>query len=222
MAVVHRRAVLAREATADGRSVTMLAVPWDAEIRLSATEVESFARGAFDEQIRAGARPVFTLNHMRSDVKLTDQVIGKVTSMRSTAEGLQVSVRMASTSTAVDALALIADGVLNEVSIGFVPQDTLRSRRPDGSTLLRRTRARLDHIAAVLNGAYGPAGAKVLGVRTDPPAVAELRAVVARERDRQLRARAEVELAERRSFEAAALRRREATVADLRTVLGRA
>ncbi len=166
------RAVIADNEAGDGRTLSIRAVPWDEEIRIGESEWESFAPGAFDAQLRAAARVPLTLNHPRPGDVLTNSLIGNLRSMESQSDGLHVVARMASSTVATEALTLVNDGVLDEVSIGFVDVHTARSARQGGGTLLRRTAARLDHLALVRAGAYGQ-GARVLAVRaegeTDPP-----------------------------------------------------
>lgn len=196
------RAAMAEDG--DGRTLAIRAVPWDTETRLSATEWESFDPHAFDAQIRAANRVPLTLGHPNSsnrsvnspEVDLRAILIGGLTAMESRADGLHVTARAASTAVANDALTLYHDGVLNQVSVGFIPEPrgTDRQERPGGGVLLRRRAARLDHLALVVRGAYG-ADAAILAARAEDddaetkppegPSPAEQRAAAdaARERD---------------------------------------
>jgi len=175
--------VQARAAEGDGRTLDIRAVPWDTEIQVGPAEWESFDRGAFDAQLRAADRIKLTLGHPRPGDRLTDSIVGRVTGMRVEDDGLHLETRMASTPTASDALALVNDEALDEVSIGFLDIFTDRSDRPGGGRLLRRTAARLHHIALVADGAYGQ-GARVLAVREhadpEPAPVADQELVEAR------------------------------------------
>lgn len=189
----------------DGRTLAIRAVPWDTEVRISATEWESFDPHAFDAQIRAANRVPLTLGHPASsngsvnspEVDLRSILIGGLTAMESRAEGLHVTARAATTAVANDALTLYNDGVLDQVSVGFipVPRGTVRSERAGGGVLLRRVAARLDHLALVVRGAYGD-DAKILAARAEDdeaatkaaegPSPAEQRAAAAAARQRDM------------------------------------
>lgn len=180
---LHTRSfALVRNAAAgdDGRTLSIRAVPWDTEIQIGPAEFESFDRGAFDAQLRAAGRLKLTLGHPKPGDRLTDSLIGNLTAMEARADGLHVQARVASSSAATEALALVNDGVLDQVSIGFIDLRSKREPRP-GGTLFRRMAARLDHLALVGEGAYGE-GAKVLAIREEPtgPTLADLRAVCTR------------------------------------------
>lgn len=160
----------------DGRTIEMQALPWDVEAPIGPDTVEVFDPGAFDAQLRAANRLNLTLGHPRPHQLITDSLIGRFQTMESRAEGLWVQARMASTNTATEALALVDDGVLEQVSIGFIDLRTERSKR-EGVTVLRRMSARLDHLALVPSGNYGE-HAKVLSVRDHSgPTLADLRAL---------------------------------------------
>lgn len=180
------------EPTGDGRTLVMRAVPYEYEIRsaqgLKPGEREVFSRGAFDTQIRTTSAPgriKLTLAHPRPDQRLTDSLVGVLTSMEDRADGLYVEGRMATSSVANDTLALVNDGVLDQVSVGFVPLNT-RREQGDGYSILRRVRAHMDHLALLPAGAYGDQ-AKVLAVREEAdgeeplgPTLADLRRLQAR------------------------------------------
>ena len=171
------RAVVAA-ADGDGRSLAIRAVPWDTEIRIGQEEFESFDSRAFNTQLRAATRVPLTLSHPREGDILTNSLIGNLQSMEVGEDGLHVVARVASSTVATEALTLVNDGVLDEVSIGFVDVKHQRTARPGGGFLLRRLAARLDHVALVRAGAYGQ-GAKVLAVRLeqdDPPPAADEKA----------------------------------------------
>jgi HK97 family phage prohead protease len=167
----------------DGRTLSIRAVPWDTEIPLGADQWESFDPHAFDAQLRAANRVKLTLGHPRPGDRLTDSLIGSLQAMSAGPDGLDVEARVASSSAANEALALVNDGVLDQVSIGFFDLRTDRQKRAAGGTLHRRVAARLDHLALVGEGAYGEA-AKVLAVRAAEDAnvlrLADLRQLVDR------------------------------------------
>lgn len=169
MSEIHVRSyTLTRDATSeDGRSLSIRAVPWDTEVVIGRDTVESFDSHAFDAQLRAAGRLKLTLGHPVPGARLTDSLIGSLTAMESRPDGLHVQARVASSTAATEALALINDGVLDQVSVGFIDIRTARSKR-DNVTVLRRMAARLDHLALVGEGAYGD-GAKILAVRDASP-----------------------------------------------------
>jgi hypothetical protein len=80
--------------------------------------------------------------------------------LREDAAGLWGSWRVSKTPVGEETLTLVADGVLDQLSVGF------RARRdrmdPDGTTV--REKADLVEVAVVLDGAYG-SGALISGVR---------------------------------------------------------
>lgn len=178
--VLTRSYALVRAATADdGRTLAIQAVPWDTEIQIGPGEWESFDRAAFDPQLPAASRLTLTLGHPRPGDLLTDSLIGRLASMEAGPEGLLVQARVASTGVANEALTLVNDGILDQVSIGFIDLKPTKQQRQGGGTLWRRVAARLDHVALVAAGAYGD-GAKVLAVRQEEertgPTLADLRA----------------------------------------------
>ena len=167
-------------ATGDGRTLVMRAVPYEYPIDLGPGVREVFTRGAFDHQVRGGAsaagRIKLTLSHPKPTDVLTNSLIGSLTRMEDRADGLHVEARMASTTVANEALTLVNDGLLDQVSIGFLDQGTV-TQSDGGVKLFRRQKAHMDHLALLAgNGAYGD-GAKVLAVREEPsgPTLVELR-----------------------------------------------
>jgi uncharacterized protein len=155
--------------TGDGRTLLVRAVPWNTEARIGPNELEVFDPAAFNAQMRAAFRLPLTLGHPRNGQLITDTLIGRLESMVSAPEGLMVRARVSTTQAANDALTLLNDEIIDQVSVGFVDQKTERSRR-GGMTVLRRMSARLDHLALVPTGAYGE-GAKVLAIREEPQGV---------------------------------------------------
>jgi HK97 family phage prohead protease len=177
-----RSYTLERDASSDdGRTLSIRAVPWDTETELGPGVWESFDAHAFDAQLRAAFRLKLTLGHPRAGDRLTDSLIGNLTQLESRDDGLHVQARVASSVTAGEALALINDGVLDQVSIGFMDLATNRLKREDGGVMLRRTRAHLVHVALVGEGAYGDS-AKVLTVRevASRPRLEDLRVLMER------------------------------------------
>lgn len=131
----------------DGRTVTGIAVPYGVEQRIDDNLVETFARGAFANQLRAPHRVKFSYGHMSQNGKL----IGRATLLREDASGLYGEFRVSDTPAGNEALALIRDGALDELSIGF---QSGQDRRLANGTIERMT-AHLGEVAIVMQGAYG-------------------------------------------------------------------
>lgn len=140
----------------DGRTIEGIAVPYGTPQRIDSTLVEQFARGAFNAQLNAPNRVRFSREHMSYGGAL----IGRAVELRDDAAGLWAAFRVSATPAGDEALTLVEDGVLDELSIGF---RTRQDRRlPDGT--IERVRAHLVETSLVLEGAYGR-GALVSAVR---------------------------------------------------------
>lgn len=141
----------------DGRTIEGIAVPYLRRQRIDATLTEQFHPGAFDHQLRAAHRVYFAREHMSQGGIL----IGKATELRSDAAGLWGAFRVSATAAGDETLALIQDGVLSELSVGFRAQKD--HVEPDGT--ITRVRADLVEVSVVLAGAYGEA-ATIAAVRS--------------------------------------------------------
>lgn len=141
----------------DGRTIEGIAVPFLRPQRIDHTLVEQFAPGAFDHQLRASHRVPFTRDHMSQGGTL----IGRALELRNDALGLWGSFRVSATAAGDETLALVADGALSELSVGFRERENFRE--PDGT--ITRVRADLREVSVVLAGAYGE-GAAILAVRS--------------------------------------------------------
>lgn len=141
----------------DGRTIEGIAVPFLRRQRIDANLTEQFAPGAFDHQIRAAHRIAFTRDHMSQGGTL----IGRAIELRNDALGLWGAFRVSATTAGDETLALVADGALSELSVGFRAQKD--HREPDGT--ITRVRADLVEVSVVLAGAYG-AGATIMAVRS--------------------------------------------------------
>lgn len=131
----------------DGRTVTGIAVPYGRPQRIDATLTEQFRKGAFSASVKAAARVPFAREHL----KMGGTLIGKLTALRDDAAGLYFEARVSPTVAGDETLALLRDGALDQVSIGFrARQDR---RLPDGT--IERVTADLRELAVVLEGAYG-------------------------------------------------------------------
>jgi HK97 family phage prohead protease len=147
------------ELRGDGRTVTGLAVPFDAPTRVSdglGSYLEVFRRGAFARTIaERGQRVKFLAQHDRRSLP-----IGRASLLREDAAGLYSEFRVSKTQAGDEVLELIRDGALDALSIGFRP---VKDRQ--GPDVLERIEVRLDEVSAVSFPAYE--GAAITGVRHD-------------------------------------------------------
>lgn len=139
--------ILTRAKGGDGRTVCGIAVPYNQPVRIDSRLTEQFARGAFNEQLRAAHRVPFYYPHKPHGGTL----IGRATTLRDDAAGLYAELRVSKTEKGDEALALIEDGALPDLSVGF---RALQDRKLPGGIVERAT-ARLTEVAAVEEGAYG-------------------------------------------------------------------
>jgi HK97 family phage prohead protease/HK97 family phage major capsid protein len=145
------------DASADGepsRQITGLAVPWNVKATLSGGESVVFLEGSLPED---GPMPKLLEYHDET------RVIGRVTERVSTAEGMMFVAKLSATRAADDALALLADGALDSVSVGAVP--TKFKRLADGT--LEVSEARFVELSVVTTPAY--ADAQVYSVAASSP-----------------------------------------------------
>jgi HK97 family phage prohead protease/HK97 family phage major capsid protein len=145
------------DASADGepsRQITGLAVPWNVKATLSGGESVVFLEGSLPED-----GPMPKLLEYHDDTR----VIGRVTERVSTAEGMMFVAKLSATRAADDALALLADGALDSVSVGAVP--TKFKRLADGT--LEVSEAKFVELSVVTVGAYE--SAQVYSVSASSP-----------------------------------------------------
>lgn len=145
------------DASADGepsRQITGLAVPWNVKATLSGGESVIFLEGSLPEN---GPMPKLLEYHDET------RVIGRVTERVSTAEGMMFVAKLSATRAADDALALLADGALDSVSVGAVP--TKFKRLSDGT--LEVSEARFVELSVVTQPAY--ADAQIYSVAASQP-----------------------------------------------------
>jgi HK97 family phage prohead protease len=140
----------------DGRTVEGICVPFGRPQRIDHSLVEQFARGAFNHQLGAAHRVKFTREHM----SLGGTLLGRAVELRDDAAGLWGAFRVSKTLAGDETLALIEDGALDELSVGF---RTRQDRRLADGTV-ERVKADLIEVSSVLAGAYGR-GAVVSAVR---------------------------------------------------------
>ena len=145
------------DASADGepsRQITGLAVPWNVKATLSGGESVVFLEGSLPED-----GPMPKLLEFHDDTR----VIGRVTERVSTAEGMMFVAKLSATRAADDALALLADGALDSVSVGAVP--TKFKRLADGT--LEVSEAKFVELSVVTVPAYE--SAQVYSVAASSP-----------------------------------------------------
>jgi len=153
--VVHIEAVDAAAGVMEGR-----AVPYDQRIELLPGVFERFESGAFAAQVGAKdqhARVKLLYSHDTSIVPL-----GRASVLSESAGGLDIrfqwNMRLVEEpgSQARQAFISVAEGDLEDLSIGFTAKSTRVERDGDSMTLVRR-RAHLAEVSLVPYGAYGKA-----------------------------------------------------------------
>ncbi len=156
----------------DGRTVIGIAVPYDKEQRINAGLVEVFRKGVFRDVTRAANRVKLLFQHK------TDSPIGRATMLEERDEGLYGEFRISKTEAGDEALELIRDGVLSNLSVGFQP---LRDEKKNG--IVNRLKAHLAEVSLVTFGAYGDA-ANIVAVRNEieKPNLETVREIVAKVR----------------------------------------
>ncbi len=144
----------------DGRTLTGRLLPWatEAQVRDRGRLVtETFQRGALH-----GVDPA-TVPLMRAhpDGDPTMLPIGVTVELEERADAAWGAWRVSATTPGDEVLALARDGVPLGLSVGFL--EVAGGNRWLSRTRVVRTRAQLDHVAIVRQGAYR--GAEVVGVR---------------------------------------------------------
>lgn len=140
-------------AEGDGRTVVGIAVPYDVEQRISSNLVEVFRKGVFRNVVRAANRVKLLYQHK------TDTPIGRAIMLEEREDGLYGEFRISKTEAGDEALELIRDGVLSNLSVGFQP---LEDKKVAG--VVNRMKAHLAEVSLVTFGAYGDA-ANIVAVR---------------------------------------------------------
>lgn len=126
------------------RTITGLAVPWDTTATLSGGETVQFLKGSISDDATS-----VKLLEFHDDTR----VIGKVTALASTDEGLMFEAKIASTRAGDDALELLKMGALDSVSVGAIPIKFKTT--PDGTMLV--SEARMIELSVVTVPAYAEA-----------------------------------------------------------------
>lgn len=142
----------------DGRTIYGMAVPYNKEQRINSTLTEVFRKGVFADVLRAPHRVKLLRGHGEN------KVLGRATLLKETDEGLYAEFKVSKTREGDEALELVKDGALDQLSIGFMP--IKNRKRPDG--VMERIKAHLAEVSLVTFGAYGDAAA-IAGVREGQP-----------------------------------------------------
>jgi len=156
----------------DGRTIVGIAVPYDVEQRINPGLVEVFRKGVFRDVTRAANRVKLLFQHK------TDTPIGRATMLEERDGGLYGEFRISKTEAGDEALELIRDGVLSNLSVGFQP---LKDEKRGG--VVNRIRAHLAEVSLVTFGAYGDA-ANIVAVRQEieKPNLASVQEIVSKVR----------------------------------------
>jgi HK97 family phage prohead protease len=159
-------------ADGDGRTIYGIAVPYDVEQRINANLVEVFRKGVFRDVTRAANRVKLLFQHK------ADAPIGRAVVLEEREDGLYGEFRVSKTEAGDEALELVRDGVLSNLSVGFSP---LRDEKRDG--VVNRIKAHLAEVSLVTFGAYGDR-AGIVAVRNDidKPNLASVQEIVSKVR----------------------------------------
>jgi HK97 family phage prohead protease len=145
-------------ANSDGRTIFGIAVPYNKEQRITSTMVEVFRKGVFSEVIKAPHRVKLLRGHGENNV------LGRATLLKETDDGLYAEFKISKTREGDEALELVKDGALDQLSVGFMP--IKNKKRPDG--VMERLKAHLAEVSLVTFGAYGEMAA-ITGMREGQP-----------------------------------------------------
>ena len=145
-------------ANSDGRTIFGIAVPYNKEQRITSTMVEVFRKGVFSEVIKAPHRVKLLRGHGENNL------LGRATLLKETDDGLYAEFKISKTREGDEALELVKDGALDQLSVGFMP--IKNKKRPDG--VMERLKAHLAEVSLVTFGAYGEMAA-ITGMREGQP-----------------------------------------------------
>ena len=114
MSELQTRAFTIRaDAAVEPRTVRGLAVPYGVEIELFDGYFETIAPGALADRAEDATSLKLFYRH--------NEPIGLITSATETPEGIEIEARFSDTQVARDAYQLVRDGVIDRLSIGFIP-----------------------------------------------------------------------------------------------------
>jgi len=145
------------------RTFTGVAVPWNKPADIAGIYRETFERGSVE--LPASGRVLLYWRH--------EEPIGVLTDHRDTDAGWEVTGKLSDTPRGREAYTLLRDGVLDELSIGFIPREHAID---DETGDITRTRVEVREVSIVPFGAYSRE-ALVTNVRSaaDSPATPEER-----------------------------------------------
>ncbi len=155
--------IVPRSKGGDGRMVHGILVPFGKTQRIHDGLTERVVAGAADHQLRTPRMMKFAREHIR----LGGTLIGRAHELRNDASGLWGALRASRTAAGDEAITLVEDGALDELSIGF---RAVRSRRAEDG-VVERVRIDVLETALVLEGAYGRS-ARVTALRSQDGAQA--------------------------------------------------
>lgn len=142
------------------RTVRGLAVPYGVENELFDGYFETIAPGALAPRTETDTSLKLVYRH--------DEPIGLITSATETDEGIEIEARFSDTQTARDAYQLVRDGVIDRLSIGFIPLTYERTEDERG-THTTITSLALREVSLVPFPAYQTAAiTEVRTKQTDP------------------------------------------------------
>lgn len=149
--------VAAGRETDEPRTVRGLAVPYGEEIELFDGYFETIAPGALAPRDESDTSLKLVYRH--------DEPIGLITDVLETEAGIEVAARFSDTQTARDAYELVRDGVIDRLSIGFMPLET-EAREDDKGTHTTIKTLALREVSLVPWPAYHSAA--ITEVRNEP------------------------------------------------------
>lgn len=157
------RAFLVREYAAeltpgDGRTVDVRIVPYGSPTTVDdgrGSYREEFVAGAFEGQLRAANRVLVNFEHHQG----IQNIVGHGKALRDGPDGLYGSFGIHETADGDKTLMLVREGVLDGVSLEFLPKKSVRT----AAGVVQRVKAHLRAIALCRSPAYE--GASVLAVR---------------------------------------------------------
>lgn len=144
------REVQIRKVNTEERTFTGLAAPYDQPADIGGVYTEQFARGAFGTPV---------------GVKLFDQhreIIGQITSGNDTDAGFEITAQISKTSRGNDIYAMLTDGTLDRLSVGFIP---VEHTVDEENGTVTRTKVDLKEVSVVPFPAYD--GATISEVRAE-------------------------------------------------------
>lgn len=144
----------------DGRTIYGIAVPYNKEQRITNNLVEVFRKGVFADVLKAAHRVKLLRGHGEN------RILGRATLLKETDEGLYAEFKVSRTREGDEALELVKDGALDQLSVGFMP---IKNRKMENG-VLERVKAHLAEVSLVTFGAYGEM-ASVGGVREGTPLI---------------------------------------------------